>query len=137
MGVHLTECASHGRISHGRAPHWRVLYGRVPRRRVPRRRVPHRRASHGRESHCVYLTGMYVMGMHLIGMHLIGVYIMGGGEITVWKRIEFSCVQYKLCEHLAICHWHFLSLSLGEVFFSFPMWLPTSQLIVHRYSDLV
>jgi hypothetical protein len=42
------------------------------------------------------------MGMHLIGMHLIGVYIMGGGEITVWKRIEFSCVQYKLCEHLAI-----------------------------------
>ena len=114
MGVHLTECASHGRISHGRAPHWRVPYGRVPRRGVP-----HRRASHGCASHCVYLTGMYIMGMHLIGMHLIGVYIMGGGEITVWKRIEFSYVQYKLCEHLAICHGHFLALSLGEAFFFF------------------
>ena len=50
MGVHLTECASHGRISHGRALHGRVPHGRawyVRYGHAPYWHASHRRVHHG------------------------------------------------------------------------------------------
>ena len=93
---------------------WRASHRYASLRDASHRGASHRRAPHrhsdlmgvylvgmyltGVHVMGVYLTGMYVMCMHLIGMHLMACTSWAAARSRCKKGIEFSCVQYKLCE---------------------------------------